>query len=160
MKISDLPRSHHSRPLFLPLHHNIPLSVLGQDNVLFLILPDSPPCALSSPSCYLFIAKSGSFMDRDCLSLHPTPTPNASLNWISQKNRIQPTFQGSCATEQWFSNSLISGCFTLFEIIEDSIKLQSKQTNKSISLYLQTSLMSGLREDNRILKFASAFDSL
>ena len=66
----------------------------------------------------------------------------------------------SCATEQWFSNSLISGCFTLFKIIEDSIKLQSKQTNKRIILYLQTSLMSGLREDNGILKFASAFDSL
>ena len=75
-------------------NHNIPLSVLGQDQVLFLILPDSPLCALSSPSCYLFIAKSVSFMDRDCLSPHPSPSPNASLNWLSQKNRIQPTFWG------------------------------------------------------------------
>ena len=69
----------------------------------------------------------------------------------------------SYATEQWFSDSLISGCFTLFKIIEDSKKLQSEKKKKkknSVVLCLQTSLMSGLREGNWILKSASAFDSL
>ena len=74
------------------------------------------------------------------------------------------THHTGCAMEQSFSYSLISGCFTFFKIIEDSKKLQSKETEKKkkktqkngIVLCLQISLRSGLRENSWILKSASA----
>lgn len=136
-------------------NHNIPQSVLGQDQVLFLILPDS----LSVPSLHLLAIFS-------LLSLYllwtetvflPTslPHPMPLLIGYLRKTEFSPHSEGELtgatpAVPQisGFSNSLISGCFTLRNYWGPH-KAQSQQTNKSIVLYLQTSLLIRLKREQQ-----------